>query len=161
MKTKGLADEKKTDIQAKFDELQVQLALGKAEARDAFEAQKKKIQRSIANLESTVDRDLDAAGQSIDESLKKAANKFIAAAIGLEAQMEALEVQFEVKKAEARAQFEHQKGQLVAQINDYKRQLEEKKQMAADKAAIFEKETLERHVPDQAGIQEARRVIGS
>jgi hypothetical protein len=140
LKAKGLADEKKSEIQTMFDELQVQLALGKAEARDAFEAQKKKIQRSIATLESTVDRELDAAGQSIDESLKKAANKFIAAAIGLEAQMEALEVQFEVKKAGAKAQFEQKKGQLVAQINEYKRQLEEKKQMAVDKAATFEKE---------------------
>ncbi|MGB6063916.1 MAG: hypothetical protein WBG50_03850 [Desulfomonilaceae bacterium] len=140
VKAKGLADEKKTEIQARFDELQVQLALGKAEARDAFEVQKKKIQRSIATLETTIDRELDAAGQSIDESLKKAANKFIAAAIGLEADMEALELQFEVKKAGARAQFQHKKGQLIAQINDYKRQLEEKKQMARDKAATFENE---------------------
>lgn len=140
VKAKGIADEKKTEIQARFDELQVQLALGKAEARDAFEAQKKKIQRSIATLESTIDRELDAAGQSIDESLRKAANKFIVAAIGLEAQMEALEVQFEVKKPGAQAQFEQKKGQLVAQIDEYKRQLEEKKQMAKEKAATFEKE---------------------
>ncbi len=140
VKAKGLADEQKTEIQAKFDELQVQLALGKAEARDAFEVQKKKIQRSITTLESTVDRELDAAGQSIDESLEKAANKFIVAANGLEAQMEALEVQFEVKKAGAIAQFEQKKGQLVAQIDEYKRQLEEKKRMAKEKAATFEKE---------------------
>ena len=140
LKAKGLADEKKTEIQTRFDELQVQLALGKAEARDAFEAQKKKIQHSIATLEATIDRELDAAGQSIDESLKKAANKFIVAAIGLEAQMEAFTVQFEVKKAGARAQFEQKKGQLVAQINEYKRQLEEKKRMARDKAATFENE---------------------
>jgi hypothetical protein len=143
VKAKGLADEKKTEIQARFDELQVQLALGKAEARDAFETQKKKIQRSIAELEATVDRELDAAGQSIDESLRKAANKFIVAAIGLEAQMEALEVQFEVKKAAAKAQFEQKKGQLLAQIDEYKRQLEEKKQMAGDKVATFETELSE------------------
>jgi hypothetical protein len=140
LKAKGLADEKKTEIQTKFDELQVQLALGKAEARDAFEAQKKKIERSIATLESTVDRELDAAGQSIDESLKKAANKFIVAAIGLEAQMEAFTVQFEVKKAGAIAQFEQKKEQLISQIDEYKRQLEEKKRMARDKATTFEKE---------------------
>ncbi len=140
VKAKGLADEKKTEIQARFDELQVQLALGKAETRDAVEEQKKKIQRSIATLESTIDRELDAAGQSIDESLKKAANKFIVAAIGLEAQMEALEVQFEVKKAGAIAQFEQKKEQLIAQIDEYKRQLEEKKRMARDKATTFEKE---------------------
>ena len=140
VKAKGLADEKKTEIQARFDELQVQLALGKAEARDALEARKKMIQRSIATLETTIDRELDAAGQSIDESLRKAANKFIVAAIGLEAEMEALEVQFEVKKSGAKAQFEQKRGQLVAQIDEYKRQLEEKKRMAKEKAATFERE---------------------
>jgi hypothetical protein len=140
VKAKGLADEKKAEIQTRFDELQVQLALGKAEARDAFEAQKKKIQRSIATLETTIDRELDAADQSIDESLRTAARQFIRAAIGVEVEMEFLAIQFEVKKAGAKAQFEHKKGQLVAQINDYKRQLEEKKRMAKDKAADFEKE---------------------
>jgi DNA repair exonuclease SbcCD ATPase subunit len=139
-KAKGLSDEKKTEIQARFEDLQVQLALGKAEARDAFEAQKEKIQRSIATLETTIDRELDAAGQSIDESLRKTANRFIAAAIGLEADMEALEVQFEVKKAGAMAQFEHVKRELVAQIKQYKDRLQETKQMAKDKAATFENE---------------------
>ena len=137
-KAKGLADEKKTEIQARFEDLQVHLALGKAEARDAFEARKKKIQRSIATLETTIDRELDPACQSIDESLKRAANKFIVAAIGLEAEMEALEVQFEVKKAASRTQFEHKKRELVAQINEYKHQVEETKQMAKAKAATFE-----------------------
>ena len=139
-KAKGVADEKKTEIQARFEDLQVQLALGKAEARDAFEAQKEKIQCSIATLETTVDRELEAAGQAIDEPLKKAANKFIVAAIDLEAEMEALWVQFEVKRAGAGAQFEHVKRELVAQINQYKDRLQETKQMAKDKAATFENE---------------------
>ena len=76
----------------------------------------------------------------MDESLRTAAREFIRAAIGVEVEMEFLAIQFEVKKAEAKAQFEHKKGQLVAQINDYKRQLEEKKRMARDKAATFENE---------------------
>ncbi|MGO9118944.1 MAG: hypothetical protein ACLQPD_15210 [Desulfomonilaceae bacterium] len=137
-KAKGIADEKKTEIQARFEDLQVQLALGKAEARDAFEAQKEKIQRSIDTLETTIDHELEVAGQAIDESLKKAANTFIVAAIDLEAEMEALWVQFEVKKAGAGAQFEHVKRELVAQINQYKDRLQETKQMAKDKAATFE-----------------------
>ena len=57
-KAKGIADDKKTEIQARFENLQVHLALGKAEARDAFEARKKKIQRSIATLETTIDREI-------------------------------------------------------------------------------------------------------
>jgi sugar-specific transcriptional regulator TrmB len=140
VKAKGLADGKKTEILALFEDLPVQLALGKAEVRDSFEAQKEKIRHSIATLETTIDHDLDAAGQSIDESLERAANKFIVAAIGLEAEMEALEIQFKVEKAGAKTQLEHKKKELIAQINRYKSQLDEKKQMAKDKATNFESE---------------------
>src|SRR5208337_5639821 len=85
-KVKGITEEKKKEMQAQFDDLQVQLALGKAEARDVFETQRKKIQHSIATLEATVDRHLDAA----DKSLEQAADKLIAADIEYEAEADAL-----------------------------------------------------------------------
>jgi hypothetical protein len=139
-KAKGIGEEKKKEIQALFDDLQVQLALGKAEARDAFEAQRKKIQHSIATLEAAVDRHLDAAGKALDESLHKAADKYIAAQIEYEAAAEALEARLFMKKVEAKAQFEKKKSDLLAQINTFKTQLKGKRDMAKDKAAAFEKE---------------------
>lgn len=140
MKAKGLADEKKTEIQTRFDELQVQLALGKAEARDSFEAQREKIQHSISTLEATFDRQLQAGGQAMDESLRMAAKEFIRAAIGVEVEMEFLAIQFEMKKEGAKDRLQQKKRALIEQINRYKQQLEEKKQMGKDKAATFEKE---------------------
>ena len=139
-KAKGITEEKKKEMQAQFDDLQVQLALGKAEARDAFEAQKKKIQHSIATLEAAVDRHLDATGHAINSSLEKAAEKFIAAAIEYEAEADALEAQLFVKKAEAKAQFEKKKSDLLAQINEFKTKLQGKRDIAKDKASTFEKE---------------------
>ncbi len=139
-KAKGITEEKKKELQAQFDDLQVQLALGKAEARDAFEAQRKKIQHSIATLEATLDRHLDAAGKALDDSLHKAVDKYIAAQIEYEAAAEALEARFFMKKVEAKAQFEKKKSDLLEQINKFKTQLQGKTDMAKDKAAAFEKE---------------------
>ena len=139
-KAKGISEEKKKEMLAQFDDLQVQLALGKAEARDSFEAQRKKIQHSIAILEATVDRHLDAAGHAIDKSIEEAADKCIAADIEYEAEADALEAQFFMKKAEAKAQFEKKKSDLLAQINEFKTQVKGKRNMAKDKAATFEKE---------------------
>jgi hypothetical protein len=139
-KAKGIAEEKKKEIQAQFDDLQVQLTLGKAEAKEAFGAQRKKIQHSISTLEATVDRHLDAAGHALEKSLEKAADKFIAAEIEYEAEADALEAQLFMKKAEAKAQFDKKKGELLAQINEFKTQLQGKRDMAKDKAATFEKE---------------------
>ncbi|HTY22152.1 MAG TPA: hypothetical protein VMC85_03425 [Desulfomonilaceae bacterium] len=139
-KAKGITEEKKKEMQAQFDDLRVQLTLGKAEAKEAFEAQRKKIQHSIATLEATVDRHLDAAGHAIDQSLENAADKFIAAAIEYEAEADALEAQLFVKKAEAKAQFEKKKSDLLAQINEFKTKLQGKRDIAKDKASTFEKE---------------------
>ena len=139
-KAKGIAEEKKKEIQAEFDDLQVQLTLGKAEAKEAFGAQRKKIQHSIATLEATVDRHLDAAGHALEKSLEKAADKFIAAEIQYEAAADALEARLFMKKIEAKAQFEKKKGELLAQISEFKTQLQGKRGMAKDKAATFEKE---------------------
>ena len=120
--------------------MQVQLALGKAEARDSFEYQREKIRHSIATLEATVDRQLEASGQAIHGSLRKAANEFILAAIRLEAEMEFLAIQFKVRKDDSWARFTHEKRALILQINRYRDKLEEKKQMARDKAATVENE---------------------
>jgi hypothetical protein len=143
-RTKGISEEKRKEIQAQFDDLQVQLALGKAEARDAFGAQKKKIQHSIDTLEATLDRHLDLltlpAKPPTDKSIEKAADNFIAAAIEYEAEADGLEAQFFMKEAEAKAQFEKKKSDLMAQINEFKTQLQGKRDMAKDKAATFGKE---------------------
>ncbi len=144
VKSKGMAEEKKKQIQAQFDDLQVQLALGKAETRDAFGAQKKKIQHSIAALEATLDRHVDLwtlpAKPPADKPLEKAADNFVAAAIEYEAEVDSVEAQFVMKKAEAKAQFEKKKNDLLAQIDEFKTQLLGKRDMARDKAATFEKE---------------------
>ncbi len=139
-KAKGIAEEKKKEMQTQFDDLQVQLALGKAEAGDAFEAQSKKIRHSIATLEATVDRHLDAAGNALDDSFDRAADKFVAAAIEYEAAADALEARLFMKKVEAKAEFENKKKDFLAQISKFKTQLQGKRDMAKDKAATFEKE---------------------
>src|SRR5208283_314464 len=57
-KARIATNENMKEIHGEFDHLRVQLALGKAEARDSFEAQKKRIQHSINALEATVGREL-------------------------------------------------------------------------------------------------------
>ncbi len=139
-KAKGIADEKKKEMQTQFDDLQVQLALCKAEARDAFDAQIKKIRHSISTLEATVDGHLGSVGKALDDSLAQAADKYVAAAIKYQAAADALEARLFMKKMEAKAQFENKKKDLLRQINEFKTQLQGKRDMAKDKAANFQKE---------------------
>ncbi|HYB04048.1 MAG TPA: hypothetical protein VED17_06280 [Nitrososphaerales archaeon] len=141
---KGISEKKKKEINAQFDDLQVQLALGKAEARDAYEAQRKKIRHSIATLEAALDRHLDIrtlpAKPLTCKSLEKATDKFVAAAIEYEAEADALEARFMTIKAEAKTQFDKKKSDLQAQIREFKTKVQGKRGMAKEKAATFEKE---------------------
>ena len=135
-----ITDNKMQEAREKFDLLRVQLALGGAEARDAFEAQREEIQRSISALEAAIDQQLEASEQAVRVALLKAVNKFIVAAIKLEAEMEFLAIQFDIKKSNSWARFSHEKRALILQINRYRNQIEEKKRLSKDKVAAFEGE---------------------
>lgn len=139
-KDKGIAEDKKMEIRAHCEHLQVQLALGKAEAREAFEGQMNKIRHSIATLEATLDRHLEAVGHAAGESLEKAIGKLVTAEIEYEAEAEALEARLAMKKTEAKAQFERKRSDLLAQVNEFKTRLQGKRNLAREKADIFEKE---------------------
>ncbi|MGO9312589.1 MAG: hypothetical protein ACLQDI_07620 [Syntrophobacteraceae bacterium] len=115
-KAKGISEERKKEMEEYFDDVEVQLALVKADDRDAFKVQRKMIKYSIATLEDTVNRRLSAAGHAADKPLQEASDKFIAAAIEYEAEADALEAQIFMNKAEA-ARFERNNSDLPGQIN--------------------------------------------
>ena len=54
-----IAKDKKDKITAQVNHMQVQLALGKAEAKYSYETQKKNIQTAIVQFETKVDQTLD------------------------------------------------------------------------------------------------------
>lgn len=61
----AVVDQVKRELQAALDHLEVQLALGKAEARDALDAQREKIAQALRRFEASADRTLtDAAFRS-------------------------------------------------------------------------------------------------
>ena len=105
-KVKGIAEEKKKEIEEHFDDVEVQLTLVKAKARYAFKVQRKMIKYSIAASEATVDRHLEAASHAADKSLQEAACKFIGSTIEYETEADALEAQVFMKKAEQDAEKE-------------------------------------------------------
>ena len=53
-KAENIGEEKKEELLTKYEELQVQLALGKAETREAFETQKSKIEDAMKNFQKVV-----------------------------------------------------------------------------------------------------------
>ena len=91
-----VSEENKTKIQGAVDHLQVQLALGAADSRDAFNDKKQEIQRAIAKLNAELDA-ADAAEEreaEVDALIKA----YAAEATAMEAEMEAMYEQYEAKE---------------------------------------------------------------
>ena len=132
--SKEVADEKKTEIQSRVEHLQVQLALGKAETRDALEEQKKKISDAVKTLEKNVDEGIEDTVTGF-ETMKE---KFVGLSDALAAEMESLDAQFEMEKAAKKADYQEQKRKLAAKIEAFRNDLSVKKGIAEEKATAFE-----------------------
>ncbi|WP_455379235.1 hypothetical protein [Petrachloros mirabilis] len=138
-KSKEVAEQAKTEVQSRLEHLQVQLALGRAEARDAFEEQREKILKALTEFESTADQKLKGAafesGRVWEELVSRASS--------LEAEFEALKHRFESEKVKQQSAIESKRQELLASLNTFRGQLKEKRQAAQAKADTFENDLRE------------------
>jgi phenylalanyl-tRNA synthetase alpha subunit len=130
-------------MRAAFEQLQVQLALGWAEGRDAYAAQKQKIQDSIGAFEAEVDRASAAADQKTREALDGLKREFVARADALDAELTAVEVQYVEEKDKVKAEWASQKQAVEEQIEKFRAELEAKGQAASEKLEKFDGELTE------------------
>jgi seryl-tRNA synthetase len=93
-KSKEIAEQEGAEVQAKLEHLQVQLALGKAEAREAFEEQRTKILKAVSEFESIADEKLKGAAFESG----KLWEDLVGRASTLEAEFEALKNRFECEE---------------------------------------------------------------
>ena len=91
----GLTDEDKMKIQGALEHLQVQLALGAAEGRDAFNAKKKEVTRAIAEFNAELDAAEAAEQREMAAELKTLMEAYAVQATALEAELDAIEAQYE------------------------------------------------------------------
>lgn len=132
--SKELAEHVKTDVQATLDHLLVQLALGKADARDAFEEQRKQIFKALNEFETIADQKLTGmafdSGRLWDELVKRSNN--------LEAEFNALTYRFWAEGKQQLTMVEATKEELLQKLRAYRDDLRVQRQMVRAKADTFE-----------------------
>ena len=84
------------DVKAKIEELELQLALGKADSKDLFEGQKKKIMNALTNLEEDIQRNWRRI---------KAPDFFVHEVEQFKLKMEILRLRFRLKKFDVRDDY--------------------------------------------------------
>ena len=128
-----LPTEAKDKISADLDHLKVQLALGKAEARDAVAEQQAKIAQAIQN----VDNQINQFEQQIDKEIEQDIEAWIRAEKALQQELELAAMRYETEQAEARAQFAAEKQEILDDIKKFRENLNEKRSAAVAKGTTF------------------------
>lgn len=111
-----------TKMNTKFDELRVQLALGKAETKEALEKQSEAINNSVKKIKDDLGEKYPDLVKSFDDSVTK-----------LTSMMESLRLQFALGKAELNDETERERSILFAKIDELKKKVEEGKNIAEEK----------------------------
>jgi len=133
-KSKEMAEQAKTEVQAKLEHLQVQLALGKADARDTFEEQRAKTLKALNEFESVAEQKLKGAAFESGKVWEDLVDRTST----LEAEFEVLKDRFEHEKARQQVTLESKKEELLARLVLYKNQLKAKREVVQAKADVFE-----------------------
>ncbi|THJ09242.1 MAG: hypothetical protein CAF43_012245 [Nitrospira sp. CG24C] len=148
-KSKEIAEQAKLEVQAKLEHLQVQLALGKADARDTFEEQRTKILKALNEFESVAEQKLKGAtfeSGKVWEDLVGRTSK-------LEAEYEALKDRFESEKAKQQVTLEWKKEELLTKLVLFKDQLKAKRVVVQAKADVLEADLREGLDQIKAGVR--------
>lgn len=132
----GQSAETKLKIQASFEQLQLQLALGGMDSRDAYQDWKHKAQKSIVAFEAVI----ELATAQDDAELDSLVEAYVKEADALDAEIEAIQAQFETDKVQAKADFKKNKQAVQSKIDAYKGELDQRRRVAADKLDAFDAE---------------------
>ena len=148
-KSKEIAGQVKLEVQAKLEHLQVQLALGKADARDTFEEQRTKILKALNEFEFIAEQKLRGAtfeSGKVWEDLVGRTSK-------LEAEFEALKDRFESEKAKQQVTLEWKKEELLTKLVLFKDQLNAKRVAVQAKADVIETDLRQGLDQIKAGVR--------
>jgi hypothetical protein len=133
-KSKEMAEQAKLEVQAKLEHLQVQLALGKADARDTFEEQRAKTLKALSEFESIAEEKLKGAtfesGKVWEDLVDRTST--------LEAEYEVLKDRFVSEKAKQQFTLESTKQELLTKLVLFKDQLKAKRVVVQAKTDVLE-----------------------
>jgi|CXWL01.1.fsa_nt_gi hypothetical protein len=147
--SKEIAVQAKMEVQAKLEHLQVQLALGKADARDTFEEQRTKILKALNEFESIAEQKLK--GASFESG--KVWEDLVGRTSKLEAEFEALKDRFESEKAKKQVMLESTKEELLSKLVLFKDQVKAKRLTVQARADVLEADLREGLDQIKAGVK--------
>ncbi|MHB2018048.1 MAG: hypothetical protein ACYCW6_13945 [Candidatus Xenobia bacterium] len=126
----SLAAEHRQKLAQAVDELKLQIALGKAETRDAIEAQSKTFESAVGSFEHVTAAEMSKTAHYLWEYYQQVRNR-------LEAEFDAANVR---AREEMSNQWEKRKADLLGQVRHWREELEVERKKRAQKWEQFQGE---------------------
>lgn len=136
-------------LQTRLDELKVQLALGKAESKEAYEEQRKQLNAALNNVSTEYEKVKSQAGDKmgeIKEELGQQIKKF-------QSRLDVFRLHFHLGMADAKEEYEEKKKELSRELDKVKNKVEEAEKKGEDKWEGFGKEMGEAFSHFQGAIK--------
>ena len=131
--------DKANSVKAKLEELQVQLALGRAETRDAYEEQKKNLEQKMQEAKAEYENLKDQGG----EKYQHLAGDFGHQVEKFKTRMDVFRLHFALGAADAKDELSEKKEELKGKLAEMKKKIEASKEGAEDKWEDFSDELSE------------------
>lgn len=140
---RGEGEEALNSIKSQIESLQVQLALGKAEALDTYEEQKTKINKAIDELEGNIKDSRSKLSYDLKIKIHNEIEKF-------KLKMDVLQIRYELGKLDLKENVETKTRQFR---QEFDKLLSELKNEASDKAEEYGKNLKEAYESLRKSIQ--------
>lgn len=125
-------------LRPKLDELWLQLNLGKAETRDIFETQRKKIESALHEIYTL-------GKESYDKNFNYAINIFDNNTQAFKTTLEILQLQYNLMKMDLRDGADEARKELNTKVNDFFAQAEKNQQLTVENINHFNKQLRENY----------------
>lgn len=123
-------------LQQQWEHLQVQMALGKAEGKEAYEERRKRVEDNMKQFRdefARVEREMEANTEKYNEDFQKEFQR-------LQSKFEAFQVQAELGRKELSAEAEKRRQEATEKLHEFREELEQKRSENEAKTQAFSKE---------------------
>ena len=131
-RSQGLLGAQREALNSAFDEMRVQLSLGRAETRDLFHAQQKSLLESISKLDAELGRNLGSLTDTMG-------TEYVRWVDAVKAEFEAASAHFSQVRERQQENWEASRTVFEKQLEVYRHQLEEARKHAMEQAKHYQK----------------------
>jgi hypothetical protein len=144
-----MGSEQASKFKGKLEALQVQLALGRAESRDAYEAQKKKLDEAMQEAA----QEYEKLKEETEEDMNEFSAGFKTGVERFQTRLDIMRVKFHLGAADARDEWEEKQKEMKEKFGEMRQQMKKRQTENEQKWDDFSEEVTESYTKFKSAVR--------